>query len=269
VQYCSEEINKHAIDNNAGEHRIISLMNTMSRIATAEELAMLNKFYVTISEPYYNTDYDGDSQNIDKIVGPADGPFYNEIAEVVLCSGQEREELGDAEDDLVLPEGTIKSVTYHENAPAWLKDIVEDKEVDIEIRHDPAGTFSYNYWWNKAEIVSEKDIKILTLENSGYETRIYYKTTAQDIDYIQSAVFAMKKYSDEGDQWSTQEEYFDNEIREDVSKITGRFNLCDLFNGLDVTGVNISKIRSITVVADKTITVTTEDGAQKVLKIAA
>ncbi len=266
VEYCTAMINNSPEGMRNDE--IIKLMETMSAVATREELDNLNRFFVSTREPYYNSEAYADSQARDVLVNKDSAPLNNEIAFVYLCSGETKTEVEDIDDALTLPAGTITSIECNSNSPLWMKEKVLDKEIIIEVHRNPGDGVSYNYSWQRAVIKSEKEIKVLALVNGGCEGTIYYADTPEQFYEIQDAVFAQKIFYEDGDSWDSQEYYFNKDINSDISKILGKFSVYDLLKGLSIAEIAPADVMEIKINKGSML-VELKGGGKKTLKIAA
>jgi len=70
------------------------------------------------------------------------------------------------------------------------------------------------------------------------------------------------------DTYNTQRESFDNEIDRDLMHVTGAYSKYDLLKGLDLAGVDISKITSIQIKKGKML-IKLRNKASKTVKLAA
>ncbi len=146
-----------------------------------------------------------------------------------------------------------------------------DREYSIEIICDgkPARE---NYTWTKADRITcgDKKIDILALVGGWSDAEIFYAKDPRDVHDITTAMFDRFLYCDDAecDTYDTQRESFDDEIGRDLMHITGAYSKYDLLKGLDLTGVDISKITGIQIRKGKML-IRLRNKASKTVKLAA
>lgn len=264
VNYCIATINSYKEDS---LYHMECLAGVMSRIATTEELSELNKFYITVNEPHYNTDPYGDSELQVLIVNKNDNCLVNEQIRVFKCVGDSKEEVDPA--NVVLPPGTVKSIELElpdNRYPTWLKEKIVDKTYNIEIHYDPAKKFVNNYEWYKADIrCKNKEIDVLSLATDYGDVTIFYSKTPESFYNISDAVLA-KIFNEDGDTWGTQEYEFNEAISSDMKKLTKSYNIYDLFGGFESVGIPPEEIKTIKI-EDRKVLITLKKGGEQILKL--
>ena len=266
VEYCTERINDPSFKD---ESALVKLMETMEQLATQEELVLLNRFFVKMSQPYY---WSGYGLTFNKLVSREDPPLVNEIVtDIVLTGLRDKAEcigFSDSPDDLVVPDGTFVSADKPGNSPSWLR--IEDREYKIEVEGEEVQ--SHNYRWVKAREIKcdGKELSVLaTVEGSCYGTIVYTKTP-EAVYEIEEAIFEAHVLVEDidADTPDTQRDYFGKELAEDIMKVTGSFNKVELLSGLSITGVNVRDIDSL-VFKKASAVIKLSDGRTKRIKLAA
>jgi hypothetical protein len=242
---------------NSSEHELIEAMRTLVAVGTQDELDRLERFFVIEESPYFSEE-NFSSSTFSEIIVRKGETIENE--KLLLYDKVKDLTLDDLEGELVLPFGVITKVSTPKNTPSWLK--VQEKEVKIELDYPPESVYRGNYNWQKADIkCKDKKIVSLGLMSGCNEGTFFYAKEPQDVYEIRGAVFAMFIYSDDGDQWDTQEYYFDKDIEVDISKITNKFSLSKLLEGFSSTAnISFTAIKSINIMKNKVIVTTKKKG---------
>lgn len=270
--YCIDYLNDFE---KTDEFKVLNIMEAMECIATQEEMDMLKRFYVHVDEPHYPVESWNSSSKSKRIVHLNESSLTNEIVSSVTIKGLEdakEQKTGRSDEDtdcLVLPEGTIEAVSLPHKYPSWLK--VIDREYSLEIICDgkPARE---NYTWTKAGRITcgDKKIDILALVGGWSDAEIFYTKDPRDVHEITTAMFDRFLYCEdpECDTYDTQRESFDKEIDRDLMHVIGAYSKYDLLKGLNLTGVDISKITSIQIQKGKMF-IRLRNKASKTVKLAA
>lgn len=266
VECCKGKINSGG---EKDKHDLISLMEVMQKVATQDELNALNRFYVESDEPYYSEDTDGSSEREKLVITRDNVSLYSEEVKLFeIADGGEKTEMGECSDDFILPQGAITEITIPVTSPDWVKDKVQKKVCEIVIAYSKKDCYKGNYAWHKAVITADKKIAVISEISGCSDGRVFYIESPRDFDGIDTAVFAQRVYSDDGDTYDSQEYYFNQEIERDIANIMGDYKLYDLFEGLQKADVSPSNIKNIKV-NSRSVVVTLKGGKQKILKLAA
>ncbi|MBA4349520.1 MAG: hypothetical protein C0415_05990, partial [Thermodesulfovibrio sp.] len=151
-----------------------------------------------------------------------------------------------------------------DRSPAWIKNVVAEKKYELHIDYNSEASYKHGwfYRWHSAKITcSGKDIPVVGLIMGYDDGDVFYKESPEAFWEISDNVFNSRVFSDsdESDTYDTQQSAFEDEIRKIIRKLTGHYDLFDLFKGLE--GVkeisNIWDIRSI-VVGKKHVTIKTK-----------
>ena len=272
AEYCIDYLND---PDKKDEFKVLNIMEAIECIATQDEMDTLKRFYVHVDEPHYPVESWNSSGKSKRIVHVNESTPINEIVSSVAIKGledskgQKTDRLDEDTDCLVLPEGTIEAVSLPHKHPSWLK--VIDREYSLEIICDgkPARE---NYTWTKAGRITcgDKKIGILALVGGWSDAEIFYTKDPRDVHDITTAMFDRFLYCEDPDcdTYDTQRESFDNEIDRDLMHITRAYSKYDLLKGLDLTGVDISKITSIQIKKGKML-IKLRNKASKTFKLAA
>jgi hypothetical protein len=270
--YCIDYLND---PEKTDEFRVLNIMEAMECIATQGEMDMLRRFYVRVDEPHYPVESWNSNCKSKRIVHMNEASLKNEIVSsvTVKCledsNGQITDKVYKDTESLVLPEGTIEAISLPRKHPSWLK--VIDRELSLEVVCDgqPARE---NYTWTKAGRITcgDKKIDVLALVGGWSDAEIFYTKNPGDVYDITTPIFDRFLYCDdfECDTYDTQREYFDKEIERDLMHVTGSYSKYDLLKGLDLAGLDISKITSIRISKDKMLISLGKKGS-KTLKLAA
>ena len=270
--YCIDYLND---PNKTDEFKVLNIMEAMECITTQDEMDMLKRFYVHVDEPHYPVESWNSSSKSKRIVHVNESyPISEIVSSVTIKSledskGQKTDRLEEDTDCLVLPEGTIEAVSLTRKHPSWLK--VIDKEYSLEIICDGKSARE-NYTWTKAGKITcgDKKIGILALVGGWSDAEIFYTKEPMDVHDITTAMFDRFLYCEDPDcdTYDTQRESFDNEIDRDLMHVNGAYSKFDLLKGLDLTGVDISKITSIQIKKGKML-IKLRNKASKTIKLAA
>jgi hypothetical protein len=272
AEYCIDYLNDREKND---EFKVLNIMDAMECIATQNEMDMLKRFYVHVDEPHYPVESWNSSSKSKRIIHANESSPINEIVSSVAIKGLEDrkgQKTGRSDEDtdcLVLPEGTIEAVSLPRKHPSWLK--VIDWEYPLEIICDgkPARE---NYTWTKAGKITcgDKKIDILALVGGWSDAEIFYTKDPRDVHDITTAMFDRFLYCEDPDcdTYDTQRESFDNETDRDLMHVTGAYSKYDLLKGLDLAGVDISKITIIQIKKGKML-IKLKNKESKAVKLAA
>lgn len=270
--YCIEYIND---TEKTDEFKTLNIMEAMGCIAAQNEMDMLKRFYVHVDEPHYPVESWNSYSKSRRIVHLNESSPVNEIVSSITIKGLEDPNWKKADrhvedvDSLVLPEGTIEAVSLTRKHPSWLE--VTDRQYSLEIicEGKPARE---NYTWSKAGRIScgDKEIGILAIAGGWSDAGIFYTKDPGDIHDIATGIFDGFLYCDDSecDSYDTQRESFDKEIDRDLMHVTGSYSKYDLLKGLDLAGVDISKITSIQIKKGKML-IKLRNKESKTVKLAA
>jgi hypothetical protein len=268
VAHCIDRINDPLLTE---KRELVSLMNTMSRVATAQELDRLDRFFVTATEPYHRLDCSGSSttRTVEKAGPPPVSHYVNSVTVTVRNDRGVREkvyERDDLEFTLFLPSGLLEEVTARDNRPSWLA----IPEVGHDIRIDaPTEPYNGHLRWHKAASMQDGELRIPVLAMGEYwgEVDVYYTEKPDSFHDLSQAVFERCYYSDEGNTYDTQETDYLDMVEEDIREITGVYPLYTLLSGL-VPVVNTGELQSLTVDHEgKLLTLTTTEGEVKTVRL--
>ena len=235
VGFCIDTINNKK---EPDAYNTIILMKILANFALDDnEISSLNKWAVAIEDSYYSNT--PDTIDIDYVaIGKDEPPPVNQTLEIYVDG-----ESIDTNGQIVLPEKTVMSVNKLRRSPNWLSIPSEVVKIDITTKGE---LFSNNYTWQCCEIRCSSD-KCKELLAVWIDDMIYYSKEPDNFFEISDAVFATHIYYSDGDDgWETQYNYFDHNVREDVSRISGEYHKQDLLRGFSIAALSTRDIVSIT-----------------------
>jgi len=249
VKYCTAYINA---PENKDERKLRSYMKTMECIAGQKELDKLKRFYVVLSEPFNQGTYVSKFYE-HAIISTEDPPMTNQT---LILEGLEGY-ISDY-DDHFLPEGAVKSVELPDKHPGWLYGKVKEKEIVVRVKPDASIEFQGRFKWLRAEIESDAGIKVLTVVSDTDSGFIFYEDDPCEFYEVYDVVFDNRVFYEDGDTWDSQWDSFDDEIREDIMKLTGTYRIYDLLGGLRIAGVDPWDVQALGVnTTEKVLTIRT------------
>ncbi len=271
ARYCIAFINDPA---NKDEDAL-RFMHTMAAIGTQRELDGLQRFFVSVAEPYHDLTVAGEGRE-EKVVHKGDRVPVNEYVEQVVLKrpdgkGRTLRRLISEEMEgwLFLPQGAIHSVYLGSNCPSWL--VVRDMGFALTVVADEAPA-QENYSWLKARKIhcGGKKISALAMIDGWCDgTFVYIDTPGAAYD-VTDTVFQSVLYSEDSgsDTYETQKDYFEKDIEQDIMRVTGAYERRDLLKGLALADIRISTVQKI-VILGKAMIISLSDGQKRTLKLTA
>ena len=250
--------------------QISDIMDLAADIITQEELDSLDIFHIIEVDPYYSENADADEVQRPRIVHRSEMPLVSEALRLeidgeVVLDGQEYDLSPDEKP--VLPSWSIKNVRLPSKRPAWLT----TKEETVCLRVTKQETTDRNFTWTKSMLECPgREIPVLAFPSGYGRFQVYFSREPSDFYLIDDAVFLMNLYSSDDDTYDTQRRKYSESVSTDIQQLTGRYNLYDLLNGINITGVRYDTIRSINVDRESmTIQIIADNGVNVALKLAA
>lgn len=261
INYCVAILNDSTFKD---KHLLLKASKILSMYGSQDNLNGVERFCVVAVEPYYNTEYCGDSSRR-VIIADKRNPVV--VSENISLYINDKEK---SIDDLFLPEGAIVTVENPNRKPSWLSIENKDYELRVVTTSNSNNNYSGHYTWRRSIIICEgKDIKSLAVVYGAGDGTVYYSESPDKFYNLSDAVFAQKEYSEDGNDWASQEDYFNGEISEDIQNITGNYNIKDLLKGIyDVLGIWHSDVLSLNFDKNKKTLVIKTPNKEKVLKVA-
>ncbi len=242
VNYCIQNINSDAYDGS-----ISFLVSNMVAFATQDEIDSLNRFSVTKTEPYHDGEHINSGGSVNVTVTRKDMPLISEDIEITGIDNFDR---------FYLPAGAITSVELPARYPDWIK--VDNVVHAINIKSDSEGQYSGHLQWSKAEIDSDLGIDVVAISDGWGSCEVFYKESPESFHDIEDVVFDNEYYNDDADTWEAQEQYFNDEISNDINHIIGKHDVSSLFKGFNNVGVSPYAILSVAIINKQMIVKTAE-----------
>ncbi len=173
--------------------------------------------------------------------------------------------------DFVIEDGDLlASVHVAGRAPEWV--VIEDEDVQVDIGHS-AEPLYFNYRWQKADRIMIGDTPVTALctddDYHGSGIIIYYTDSPKDVWNIFEQTFVNFVRNEDGDTWETQRTNFEQDITDDVQKLTGVYEVAELLKGLWAAGVSPLNVVTLNMAGDGTIKIGLRDGSETTLTLAA
>jgi len=255
-QYIVDTIVQEMESRQRKDKDITNMLLLAEDVMKQAELDALDTWYVTRND--HNDRMENDTQFV--VVRKGETPV-SQLADLRVNGAE-------AENDFVIEDGLVKSVSMPVRRPDWVT--VESERIVVDVRYTPAQVSGCEFEWQKADsiTVGGQAVKVLCTMNSDYDIdTIYYTESPRDFRDIDDTVFRQYLRRDDED-YEVQEDDFRERVSSDIQRLTGLFERSDILKGLWTANIAPYNIQSLSMETN-TIKVTFKDGTERVLSLAA